>query len=100
MESHSGQKWLRIFYRSRNISVGREIFLSDEKSVSSDEKYFCRLRNLLEREIFWPVEKYFGLSRMFLSLENFFVLIENAKIRNGPRITNCGLRTGKKKRTL
>lgn len=34
--------------------------LSDEKLVSSDEKYFCRTRNISDgREIIWSVEKYF-----------------------------------------
>ena len=37
-----GKKVSRFVCRLRNISVGREIYLSDEKSVSSDEKYFRR----------------------------------------------------------
>ena len=78
------------FLQVENISVGQEIHLSDEKSVSSDEKYFCRSRNLfVGREIFFQ-------RRMFLSVEISFVDQQCQYFKNGQRISDCELRTGYK----
>ena len=57
---------LRIFCRLRNVSVGREIYLtlSDEKSISSFENFFA------SRECFcgWRILLYFSSFRIVLSV--------------------------------
>ena len=70
------------FLQVENISVGREIHLPEEKSVSSDEKYFCRSKNLfVGREIFFQ-------RRIFLSVEISFVDQQCQYYKNGQRTSD------------
>ena len=107
MESHSGQKWSRLFLRvtspdvipssemqihpfrididlSRFVLVGREIFRPIEYFFTGRE-FFLSVENFLTgREYFSPVEelfcrsRIFGRSRIILPVENCFWSVENS----------------------
>ena len=98
MESHSGQKWSRLFLRSslsdnkpRSHSIERDanppfenwywsfeicsrgsrIFLASREIFSSVEKFFSPVENYL------PVENLCGQSRIFFTGREIFLSVEN-----------------------
>ena len=95
MESHSGQKWLRLFLRSsfsdnkpRSRSIKRDANPPFENWYWSFEicshgffwpveKFFHRLRFFYRSRIFFHLSRIFYRLRIFLASREFFLPVEN-----------------------
>ena len=79
MESHSGQKWSRLFLRSKIFRITiPEVIPSSEMQIHPLKIDIDLSRFVfVGREFFWPVEKFFHWSRFFLPVEKFFSPVEN-----------------------